>query len=58
MQSAHQITPITAFDVDQWRLHEVAVRTEQHRIDILLTSQEDGFICAIENKVFSGEYSD
>lgn len=46
----------TAFDVDQWKLRDVIVETERHRIDILLTSQEDRFVCAIENKVFAGEH--
>ena len=52
----HEITAITAFDVDRRKLRDVNVATERHRIDILLTSQEDEFVCAIENKVSSGEH--
>jgi hypothetical protein len=52
----HEIAAITAFDVDRWKLRDVTVATERHRIDILLTSQEDEFVCAIENKVSSGEH--
>ena len=54
---AHQIAAITAFDVDQWKLRDIIVETERHRIDILLRSQEDKFVCSIENKIFSGEHS-
>ena len=49
-------TALTAFDVDQWKLRDVTAETERHRIDILVSSEEDGFLCAIENKVFSGEH--
>ena len=52
----HEITAITAFDVDRRKLRDVNVATERHRIAILLTSQEDEFVCAIENKVSSGEH--
>lgn len=54
---AHQVASITPLDVDQWKLRDVTVETERHRIDILVGSQEDRFVCAIENKVFSGEHS-
>ncbi len=53
---SHEMAEITAFDVDHWKLREVNVETERHRIDVLLTSPEDRFVCAIENKLFSGEH--
>ena len=52
------MTTTTAFDVDGWKLTDVEVVTERHNIDILLTGDIDGFVCAVENKLFSGEHSD
>ena len=52
----HGIDTSTAFDVDGWKLSDLDVETELHKIDILLMSQEDGFVCALENKVSSGEH--
>ena len=50
-------TELTAVDVDGWQLGDVDVVTERHNIDILIISETDGFVCAIENKLFSGEHS-
>ena len=51
------IGDITPFDVDSWKLSDVEVATERHRIDILILGREDGFVCLIENKIGSGEIS-
>ena len=48
---------ITTFDVDSWKLSDVEVSTERHRIDILIISREDRFVCLIENKIGSSELS-
>ena len=50
----HTFTPI---DVDRWTLADTVVERERHHIDILLVNRADGFVCAIENKVKSGEHS-
>lgn len=55
---AHQIGSITPFDVDRWALGDTMVDTERHRIDILLTNNEEKFVCVIENKLFAGEHGD
>ena len=54
---ANEIGVLTQFDVDRWKLSEVEVATERHRIDILLVDHADGFVCAIENKIGSSEHS-
>lgn len=47
----------SAVHVDGWTLSDVEVVRERHRIDILLTSETDGFVCLIENKIFSKEWA-
>ena len=47
----------SAVHVDGWALSDVEVVRERHRIDILLTSETDGFVCLIENKIFSKEWA-
>ncbi len=49
--------PFTPTDIDGWKFSDVEVARERHDIDILLTSESDGFICPIENKVGSDEHS-
>ena len=44
-------------DVDGWGLADVEVATERHNIDILLISQDDEFVCIIENKIGASEHS-
>ena len=44
--------------MDSWKLSDIKVATERHRIDILLMDENDGFVCLIENKIGSGEHSD
>jgi hypothetical protein len=51
------LSAITAFDVDAWGLGDIVVDRERHNVDILITSEADGFVCAIENKIFSEEHS-
>ena len=51
------IGDITPFDVDSWKLSDIEVATERHRIDILILGREDAFVCLIENKIGSGEIS-
>ena len=51
------LSAITAFDVDAWGLRDIVVDRERHNVDILLTSETDGFVCAIENKILSEEHS-
>ena len=46
------ITPLT---VDRWELHDVEVVKERDRIDILVISPTDKFVCLIENKVKADE---
>ncbi len=49
---------LTPLDVDSWKLSDIKVATERHRIDTLLIDENDGFVCLIENKIGSGEHSD
>ena len=48
--------PSTA-DVDGWKLQNVKIAPERHYIDILIISDDDGFVCLIENKIWSDEHS-
>lgn len=57
-QAAAGIVDITPLDVDSWKLNDVEVATERHNIDILILSENDGFICLIENKIGGGEGAD
>ena len=45
------------FDVNGWDLSGAEVRREWRNIDLLIVDRANGFVCAIENKVFSGEHS-
>ena len=51
------ITGITPLNVDAWDLANIEVATERHNIDVLLISQEDEFVCIIENKIGASEHS-
>ncbi len=53
-----QIADVTPLDVDGWKLTDIEVVTERHKIDILLIDEADGFVCLIENKIGAGEHSD
>ena len=53
-----QIADITPLDVDGWKLTNIEVATERHKIDILLVDETDGFVCLVENKIGAGEQSD
>jgi hypothetical protein len=50
------IDTLTAVDVDAWNLGKVAVWREWKNIDMLLVDGDMRFVCAIENKVDSGEH--
>ena len=54
--------PFTPADIDGWNLSDVETETEyptdDGRIDILLVSESDGFVCLMENKTQSGEHTD
>ena len=45
----------TPFHVDGWALSDIEVARERHDIDILVVGEADGFVCLIENKIFSPE---
>lgn len=47
----------TLFDLDGWSLGKAEVRKEWRNIDLLIFDEEHLFVCAIENKVDSGEHS-
>ncbi len=51
------ITSITPLAVDAWGLANIEVATEHPNIDVLLISQEDEFVCIIENKIGAAEHS-
>ena len=46
---------LTLFDLDALNLGQAEVRKEWRNIDLLILDQEHRFVCAIENKVDSGE---
>ena len=46
------------FDLDDWNLGNAEVLKEWRNIDILILDEENRFVCAIENKVDSGEHSE
>ena len=46
------------FDLDGWDLTQAEVRREWRNIDILILDEKNQFVCAIENKVDSGESGD
>ena len=43
--------------MDRWKLDDIEVATERHRIDIMLIAEADEFVCLIENKVGTEEHS-
>ena len=43
------------FDLDSWNLARAEVRKEWSHIDLLIVCQDPPFVCAIENKIDSGE---
>ena len=45
------------FDLDDWDLGRVEVRREWYNIDLLILDRDNCFVCAIENKVDTGEHS-
>lgn len=49
---------LTAIDIDLYDLDDIEVRREWENIDILILSEKEKFVCAIENKVHSKEHSD
>ena len=51
------IAGITPLHVDAWELANVEVATERHNIDVLLISQNDEFVCIVENKIGASEHS-
>ena len=46
------------FDIDSWNLDDAEVLREWRSIDILIRSDDHQFVCALENKVHSGEGAD
>ena len=51
------IGEVTPLIVDGWKLDDIEVATERHRIDIMLVAEADEFVCLIENKIGAGEHS-
>ena len=51
------IGEVTPLSVDGWKLDDIEVATERHRIDIMLIAEADEFVCLIENKIGTGEHS-
>jgi len=50
--------PLSAIEIDVADLRGALVRREWHQIDILIHDPEDHLVCAVENKIGSGEHSD
>ncbi len=46
---------LSLFDLDDWNLGGAEVRKEWRNIDLLILDEHNLFVCAIENKVDSGE---
>ena len=51
------ISSLSAIDIDLLDLANIEVRREWENIDILLLSEKEQFVCAIENKIDSTEHS-
>jgi len=49
---------ISAIDVDVLDLSGAVVERESNHIDVLVHDMSVGFVCVIENKIYSGEHSD
>ncbi|MTI65597.1 MAG: hypothetical protein FH753_03255 [Firmicutes bacterium] len=45
------------FDIDSWSFDDAEVLREWRNIDIVIRSDENNFVCIIENKVLSKEHS-
>ena len=60
IKNGEEILGITfsLFDLDSWDLTQAEVRREWRNIDILILDEKNQFVCAIENKVDSGESGD
>lgn len=48
---------ISIFDIDSWNLDDAEILREWRNIDIVIRSDNQKFICIIENKIFSNEHS-
>jgi len=48
---------ITFFDIEVFNLDDIEVRREWNRVDLLLISESNGLVVAIENKVGTEEHS-
>lgn len=55
---SHRPAGLSPIDVDLLELENVEVRREWNYIDLLIVSDSSKFVCAIENKIDSGEHSD
>jgi len=51
------IKEVTVFDIDYWDFNDAEILREWRNIDILIRCDEQKFICAIENKIYSKEHS-
>jgi len=51
-------TQITFFDIEIFNLDDIEIRREWNRIDLLIISNSNNLVIAIENKVESTEHSD
>jgi hypothetical protein len=51
------IQTLTPLEVDALDLTTIVARREWMNIDVMLISQHERFVCAIENKIFSSEHS-
>jgi len=49
--------PLSLVEVDAADLHEAVVRREWYNVDILIHDLANRLVCAVENKIFSGEHS-
>lgn len=48
---------VTIFDMDSYDLSNIEIRREWCNIDVLLISENNKFVVAVENKIYSGEHS-
>lgn len=55
--SALKIKAPSIFDIDSWNYESAEIRREWKNIDILILSEENKLVCAIENKIYSKEHS-
>lgn len=52
---AEKTDVVSVIDIDLLNYDDIQIRREWKNIDILIFSEQSGFVCAIENKVDSGE---